>query len=527
MVALEKALVEQAVVRRQEGQHPVPTPLLQAVLESRTLSPEQTVAVQHLTQGAAGVACVVGMAGTGKSYALDAAREAWEHAGFRVTGAALAGKAAQGLQEAAQIPSTTLHALLSRLDSKQFHLNQQDILVIDEAGMVGSRQLKKLLDHAQQAGAKVALIGDYRQLQPIDAGGAFRLLKDRLGAPALTDIRRQHEAWARETVHQFAAGEAAQALAHYHERGLLTLAADRAAAIDRMARDWMTDRTRDPATSALLLTDTRQESRQLNDAVRDLLKAQGGLGTGVVVTTTHGVREFAAGDRILFTRNSTLWGVRNGTLGTVERIGLNGQGEPTLHVRLDDGRLTSIRSEYYNSFDHGYALTTHKAQGVTVDRAYVLTGGPLADRELTYVQMSRHRDSARIYVDRPTVDEWLRDAMPTDAMIRYAEDIATNRKIPLPAEYESNFVVCRDYLNAHSERVIASQEPDPTLQDLKMLARTLDRSHQKDTTQDYEHAQRLEPEPPRGLDRDRDIPLPEPRTRERERERDHDLGIDF
>jgi hypothetical protein len=212
-------------------------------------------------------------------------------------------------------------------------------------------------------------------------------------------------------------------------------------------------------------------------------------------------------------------------LGTVERIGLNGQGEPTLHVRLDDGRLASIPSAHYNTFDHGYALTTHKAQGVTVDRAYVLTGGPMTDRELTYVQMSRHRDSARIYVDRPTVDELVRDAMPTEAMSRYAEDLAAHRRIPLPDGYESNFVVCRDYLNAHSERIIAGQEPDPTLQDLKMLARTLDRSHQKDTTQDYEHAQRLESEPPRGLDRDRDIPLPEPRARERER--DHDLGIDF
>ena len=97
----------------------------------------------------------------------------------------------------------------------------------------------------------------------------------------------------------------------------------------------MADRTSDPATSALLLTDTRQESRHLNDAVRDRLKAQGELGAGVIVSTTHSTREFAIRDRILFTRNSGLYGVRNGTLGTVERIGLNGQGEPTLHVRLD------------------------------------------------------------------------------------------------------------------------------------------------------------------------------------------------
>jgi Ti-type conjugative transfer relaxase TraA len=511
------------------------------VLAPRTLSPEQTVAVQHLTQGADGVACVVGMAGTGKSYALDAARDAWERAGLRVRGAALAGKAAQGLQEASHIPSTTLHSLLQRLERGEVALSQQDILVIDEAGMIGSRQLHQLLEHAHQAGAKVALIGDHQQLQPIDAGGAFRLLKDRLGAPALTDIRRQREDWARTTVQQLAAGEAAKALAQYHERGLLTLTADRAAAIARMAQDWLTDRACAPATSALLLTDTRQESRHLNDAVRDQLKAQGQLGASVVVTTTHGVREFATGDRLLFTRNSGLYGVRNGTLGTVERLGLNSQGEPTLHVRLDDGRLTSIPSVHYNAIEHGYALTTHKAQGVTVDRTYVLTGGPLADRELTYVQLSRHRESARIYVDRPTVDALLRDTAPTAAMLRYAEDLATHRQIPLPAGYDASFVVCRDYLNAHSERHIAGQELDPTLQDLKLLARTLSQSHQKDTTPDYAQERGHVPDlgpgpeqvpaPPRGVaqdgERDRDIPRPEPSTGEWERERVRDRGYDL
>lgn len=470
MVELEKNLIEQAMERRQEGKHQVPTQVLQPVFEKRTLSPEQTVMVQHLTQSDGGVACVVGMAGTGKSYALEAARDAWEQAGFRVIGAALAGKAAQGLQASSQIPSSTLHALLGRLESGVMALTSRDILVIDEAGMIGSRQLKQVLDHAQMAGAKVALIGDHRQLQPIDAGGAFRVLKDRLGAPALTDIRRQQEEWARETVHQFADGESGQALASYHARGLLILAEDRTAAINQMAQDWLNDRTQAPATSAILLTDTRQESRQLNEAARRLLKERGELERGLVIPTTSGPREFAAGDRILFGRNSAQLGVSNGSLGTIESIGLNRQGALALQVRLDDTRRVTIPAERYKSIDYGYAITTHKAQGVTVDRTYVLTGGPMADRELTYVQLSRHRDNARIYVDRDTADELL------------------------------------------------PPEPEKQIAD---LARTLDRSHPKDSTQDYDLEIESELETTiDGMDRDLGLEIPLP---DQAQNRDYDL----
>ena len=470
MVKLEKDMVKQALERQQEGKHYVPTQTLQAVLEKRTLSPEQTTMVQHLTQGDAGVACVVGMAGTGKSYALAAAREAWEQAGFQVTGAALAGKAAQGLQASSQIPSSTLYAMLGRLDNGEITLTSRAVLVIDEAGMIGSRQLKQLLDYAKEAGAKVALIGDHRQLQPIDAGGAFRVLKDRLGAPALTDIRRQREDWARETVHQFAAGKSAQALANYHNRGLLTVAEDRAAALNQMTQDWIQDRIQNPEKSALLLTDTRQECQQLNAAARNLLKEQGSLGKdAVAITTTTGIHEFAVGDRILFGRNSVQFGVSNGSLGTIERIGLNRQEKPSLHIRLDDRRIVDIPAEQYKQIDYGYAITTHKAQGVTVDRAYVLTGGPMTDRELTYVQMSRHRDNAQIYVDRDTADELL----PT---------------------------------------------PEKRIEE---LARTLSRSHQKDSTQDYEAKMEAEID---GMDRDLSLEIP-PSGRVQNRDVDYDFGL--
>src|SRR5690606_23171677 len=100
-------------------------------------------------------------------------------------------KAAQGLQESTQIQSQTLHSLIHQLNTKKTELTNSTVLVIDEAGMIGSRQLMQVLDYANQAKAKVVLVGDHQQLQPIDAGGAFRLLAQNLGYASLQNIQRQ------------------------------------------------------------------------------------------------------------------------------------------------------------------------------------------------------------------------------------------------------------------------------------------------------------------------------------------------
>src|SRR5690606_19221274 len=147
-----------------------------------------------------GVACVQGAAGTGKSFALGAVNDAFQNAGHRVRGAALAGKAAASLEEGSGIKSQTLHSLLKDLTDNKDRLTAQDVVVLDEAGMAGSRQMAELLKSAETVGAKVVLVGDSRQLQPIDAGGAFRALSERLGAAELSDIRRQRESWAQDMV---------------------------------------------------------------------------------------------------------------------------------------------------------------------------------------------------------------------------------------------------------------------------------------------------------------------------------------
>ena len=169
---LEQKLLDQARNRQHETMHQIQ--VSPTLIEQSKLTVEQQRAFEHITTESGGVKLMQGMAGTGKGYLLGVAHLAWEQKGFKVRGVALAAKASQGLQESTQIPSQTLHSLIHQLNTGKTELTSKTILVLDEAGMVGSKQLAQILDHAEQAHAKVVLVGDHQQLQPIDAGGAFR-----------------------------------------------------------------------------------------------------------------------------------------------------------------------------------------------------------------------------------------------------------------------------------------------------------------------------------------------------------------
>ena len=174
--------------------HQVESRRRQALMESTTLGREQGLAFRHVTQ-ARDLSVVVGYAGTGKSTMLAVAREAWEADGYQVRGAALSGIAAEQLEAGSGITSRTVHSLLFQWEQGREELTARTVLVVDEAGMIGSRQMERLLSHAQAAGAKVVLVGDPEQLQAIEAGAAFRAIAERVGAAEITEVRRQREDW--------------------------------------------------------------------------------------------------------------------------------------------------------------------------------------------------------------------------------------------------------------------------------------------------------------------------------------------
>ncbi|WP_234732013.1 Ti-type conjugative transfer relaxase TraA [Acidocella facilis] len=363
------------------------------------LADEQRAAIEHVT-GPERIASVVGLAGAGKSTMLAAAREAWEADGYHVHGAALAGKAAEGLEESAGIHSRTLASWERGWERGFDRLGPRDVFVIDEAGMVGSKQLSRFITEADRAGAKIVLVGDPEQLQPIGPGAAFRAVAERVGFVELEEIRRQREDWQRAASVDFGRHRTAEGLAAYAERGAVRLEETGEHARAAIVRDVATDMEARPDGSRLVLAHRNADVQDLNEAIRAVRRERGELADERVYRTTEGERAFAPGDRLLFRENNRELGVKNGMLATVEQAE-NGR----LGVRLDSpkgpgqGRAVSVSMADYAAVDHGYATTIHKAQGATVDRAYVLASGTM-DRHLTYVSMTRHRDGAQLYAGR-------------------------------------------------------------------------------------------------------------------------------
>ncbi|MGA7814293.1 AAA family ATPase, partial [Caballeronia sp.] len=317
--------------------------------------------------------------------------------GYRVQGAALAGKAAEGLEESAGIAARTLASWSRGWDRGFDQLGPRDVLVIDEAGMVGSRQLSQFITEVERVGAKIVVIGDPGQLQPIGAGAAFRAVAERVGFVELEAVRRQREDWQRAASVDFGRHRTVEGLAAYAQRGAVCLEATADRARGAIVRDVIADTESRPEGSRLVLAHRRVDVQALNEAIRIARQKRGELATEIVYRTTEGERAFAPGDRLLFRENNRDLGVKNGSLGVVERAEAG-----RLQVRLDSakgpgqGRVVLVSMADYAAIDHGYATTIHKAQGATVDRAYVFASETM-DRHLTYVAMTRHRDAVQLY----------------------------------------------------------------------------------------------------------------------------------
>ncbi len=347
------------------------------------LSDEQRSAVVAAT-ACDDLALIVGRAGAGKTTAAATIADAYREAGYQVVGGALAGKAADTLQQEAGIHSRTLHSWEYSWGRGESRLHAGSVLVVDEAGMVDARQLSRVLHHASAHRAKVILLGDPDQLKPIGPGDAFRGLLEQHAPARLETIRRHAEPWQREASENLAGGRVASALDAYQQAGRLHLADTRAGARTELLAQVAADRVADPGSRQLVLAYRNDDVQRLNAGIRAHRLAAGELRAGVNVA---GV-EYSAGDRLVFLKNDHQGrevtnldrgrgqdvGVKNGTLATLERV------SPDRFVaRLDDGRRVAFSPAQYNHTAHGYAVTIHKSQGATVDRTYVLAD-PMMNR---------------------------------------------------------------------------------------------------------------------------------------------------
>jgi conjugative relaxase-like TrwC/TraI family protein len=391
LIRLERDLVHRSTARTGDGSGVVPDQILARVLGTRpTLEAEQAEMVTRLTRSGNGIEVVSAAAGTGKTYTLDAARDAWQAAGYRVIGAAQAGIAAQELHSSAGIESSTLAMLRIDLDTGRIELDARTVLVIDEAGMAGTRTLAPILAAADHAGSKVVLVGDPRQLPEIDAGGVLTGLSERLGPIELTHNRRQRQQWERDALAELRAGDIDVALTAYADNGRLVTGADAFEVRRTMVADWWSHRLAGDTTTMTAFR--RDDVDDLNGRARAYLERAGQL-HGPVLEIND--RPFQAGDQIVCLRNERRLGIHNGTRATITNI------DPDHHAITIETNRGEIRlpPEYVDAghIAHGYATTIHKTQGATVDRGLLLGTDELF-RERGYVGMSRGRISNHLYL---------------------------------------------------------------------------------------------------------------------------------
>jgi conjugative relaxase-like TrwC/TraI family protein len=421
LLKTEERLLAAAVGRAGEQTATCSHAAVRAALAAHpTIGDEQAAMVRDVCQGGAGVAVVEGRPGTGKTYTLGVARHAWQLDGYRVVGAAPTGIAtmclgAEGFEEVAtvdrllgELDTTHGRAGRGRDDADAALLDARTVLVVDEAGMLGSRKLARLLDHAQRAGAKVVLVGDDRQLAAIEAGGGFRGLRLRLGASVLRENRRQQEPWERQALEAMRDGDVDQAVQAYREHGRLVAAETPGQLKQALLSDWWQAFQRsinDPEQTVVILARLRAEVDQFNTACQQLRDQAGHLG---VERLQVGDRSFAVGDLVVCGKNALRsLGVANATRGQITAIDLV---QRAVTLQLEDGTTVTLPGSHLDerpswwlrgnpdrrTLDLAYATTGHKAQGLTRERALVrVTGGE--DANWLRVQASRAKRETRLY----------------------------------------------------------------------------------------------------------------------------------
>ena len=428
LLALEHEILDTVARGMSAGRALVDTAVVdQAIVEHEHatgghLGQDQRNMVRTTCGSGDAVACVLGAAGSGKTYALAAAVRAWRTAGFVVWGAAVNGTAAEQLGKATGLDARTLASLLDRLDlSPTPLLTDRHVIVVDEASTVGTRDLARLLRNSERAGAAVRLVGDPAQHSSVEAGGMFRVLVERHTdrTPALTVLRRQQgpaTADLRLALADYREGRIAAAWQRLTDNTRIVTAASAPELLDALCADWYVDRlrhhsdpTRVPRTS--MIAENHLERRALNARARALLRADATLsGDDIHIGGQH----FAVGDEVICrtpahelhpTREPERY-LRNGTRGTITAINHSHNGERSLVVDFDErgpivvpeSFLTrTVRHRIVGGLTHAYALTSHAAQGETFH-----AGRMLATQEATrpgiYVGLSRGITDARLYV---------------------------------------------------------------------------------------------------------------------------------
>ncbi len=392
------------------------------------LNQEQSDALRYLTQGEGRIKVLNGFAGTGKTTLLSAMEKAYTKQGYRVIGCSVAGVAAQGMQTGAGIQSDTVAMRLNQITPdtsriikhharqlwraaqgkrtyamNRLKIDRKTVLVVDEAGMLGTKQFAHLSRAVAKAGGIMVCVGDHRQLPSINAGGGFEFIAKRVGQADLQEIGRQTDHLQREIVKALERGEAKLALQLFAECGQLKVSENQDKTAERLIEDWRKYGGVEQPKDHVIVVATNREVDRYNDLAQRELAQAGRLKLNHPVKV--GEEILYPGDRVIFTQKSRKLGVENGDRGVLVGVKPWGIGT-TVTIQLDKNKETVTipmhrhYGESFQGFQRGYAFTTHKLQGATVDRSYIHVGGKMTTKEMAYVQCSRHRESIHLYTEK-------------------------------------------------------------------------------------------------------------------------------
>lgn len=437
-IATERGMIDLAMTSRRRGGADLAGAGLEAAIAAAGLDPEQADAVRWAA--AAGLVRVIeAEAGTGKTHSMRALVDAANQAGVPVIGLAISGQAVVELVEGSGVEAHTIAAWSHPGGEWAGTFQPGQMVIVDEASMVGTSHLSQIVRAAHQAGGRVVLVGDREQLGSVDAGGGFATLADKLGSARLTTNRRMADDRSVQLAAAIRSGRAAEAVGHLTRLGRIVVADDPEAATAALLADWWD--AREAGHQTAILAYHRADVARLNAAARQLMADAGKLsGNPIrVPSTTKGKgladREFRVGDDVVCLRKqvTTAGKVVNGTRGKVVKIDRRGV------VIVDKrGNIHRLTNGYVTDFlDLGYATTDHKSQGSTVgkaaagrvgagidaeDRGEVFVyGGESMSRQAAYVAMTRGTDRTRIYSASSmlTDDEWHdTDRDPVEGMTR-------------------------------------------------------------------------------------------------------------
>jgi Ti-type conjugative transfer relaxase TraA len=415
-----------------------------------TIRQDQRAAFEHATKPE-GLALIDGQAGTGKSFTINAIRTAYQDAGYSVIGLAPTNAVAQDMGRDGFQRAATIHSEIFALDNRRSHWDQWTVVIVDEAAMIDTKMMATLASHAYEAGTKLILVGDDRQLSSIERGGMFGTLKDEHGAAALTEVTRQHKQDDRRAASMMAEGNFHDAIAIYDQKGVINWSRTQEEARAALVERWAKDTQAAPEKSRFVFAYTNADVDLLNRDLRAVQRQREVLGKDHVFETSFGEKSFATGDRVQFTATDKRRGVFNGTAGEVVHIS---RSEITVQLDGRKGQRVTFDAEGFKDFRHGYAGTIYKGQGRTLDQTYLYHSEHWRSAA-SYVALTRHRDKTELFVARNTAPDAARLARQ---MARVDERRSASHFCPVRARSEAPPAAPRPEARPESEKS-ASWEP--------------------------------------------------------------------